>query len=188
MPKVVDPKIRRKDIVATTSALLASGGPEALSLRKIAEKAGCTIGLINHWFSSKDDLIEAVLDDAANAAIERCKQALDNPDVTLEQVVCEFLPLDRNRASELRVWLVFWGLSIARPALRRGYKRRVAGMREQLSDEIQRRAIVTEDVAQFVDVLMASLDGIAVNALADPDYWTGPRQRETLRWLLQRIT
>ena len=188
MPKVVDPMIRRKDIVAATSALLASSGPEALSLRKIAEKAGCTIGLINHWFSSKDDLIEAVLDDAANAAIERCKKVLNNPDVTLEQVVCEFLPLDKNRTSELRVWLVFWGLSIARPALRRGYKQRVAGMREQLSDEIQHRAIVTKDVVQFVDVLMASLDGIAVNALADPDYWTATRQRETLRWLLQRIT
>ena len=188
MPKVVDPMIRRKDIVAATSALLASSGPEALSLRKIAEKAGCTIGLINHWFSSKDDLIEAVLDDAANAAVERCKKVLEQPDVTLEQVVCEFLPLDRNRTSELRVWLVFWGLSIARPALRRGYKQRVLGMREQLSNERQRRAVVAKDVVQLVDVLMASLDGIAVNALVDPDYWTATRQRETLQWLLQRIT
>ena len=44
--------IARKDIVVVTSDLLALGRPKTLLLDKIAEKAGWTIELINHWFSS----------------------------------------------------------------------------------------------------------------------------------------
>ena len=34
---------------------------------------------------------------------------------------------------------------------------------------------------------MATLDGIAVNALADPDYWNPSRQRRVLDQLLAKL-
>ncbi|MEO0962359.1 MAG: TetR/AcrR family transcriptional regulator [Pseudomonadota bacterium] len=188
MPRVADPKVRRAEVVAAAAALIASEGPEALSMRKIAYQAGCTIGLLNHWFKSKDDLIEAVLDHAATAGVDRVHAAMHNPDITIEDVVREFLPIDEGRSSEMRVWLVFWALSIGRPNLRKGYSRRVQTMREELTREVTARGIVTKDVTQFIDTLMATIDGISVNAIAEPDYWTIDRQVETLRWFLTRYT
>lgn len=156
-------------------------------MRKIAERVGCTIGLLNYWFKSKNELIEAVLDEASTAAVARCAAVLAEPDATLEKVVCEFLPLDGKRTAELRVWLVFWALSIAHPQLRKGYSKRVREIRRQLCEELDERSLVEGDVTPVVDALMSALDGIAVNALADPNYWTRKRQRRTLRWLLERI-
>ncbi len=186
MPRVADPKVRRAEVVSAAAALIAAEGPEALSMRRIAEQAGCTIGLLNHWFKSKDDLIEAVLDHAASAGVDRVHAAMDSPDITIEDVVREFLPLDEERSAELRVWLVFWALSIGRPSLRRGYSQRVQTMREELSREVRARGIITRDVTRFIDTLMAALDGISVNAIAEPDYWTVDRQVKTLRWLLAK--
>lgn len=186
MPRVADPKVRRAEVVSAAAALIAAEGPEALSMRKIADQAGCTIGLLNHWFKSKDDLIEAVLDHAATAGVDRVRAAMEDPDVKLEKVVQEFLPLDEERTAELRVWLVFWALSIGRPSLRRGYSQRVQAMRDGLAKEVKARGLVTRDVMQFVDTLMATLDGMSVNAIADPDYWTVDRQIKTLRWMLKQ--
>ncbi len=186
MPRIADPEVRRAEIVAAAAALIAAEGPEALSMRRIAEQAGCTIGLLNHWFKSKNDLIEAVLDHAAAAGVERVMTAMENSDVKLEEVVRQFLPLDKERTDELRVWLVFWALSIGRPELRRGYNERLTAMRQELSREIEQRKLVTEDLTQFIDALMATLDGMAVNAIADPDYWTTKRQIQTLRWMLTK--
>ena len=184
MPRVADAKLRRAEIVTAAMSLVAAEGPEALSMRKIANHAGCTIGLLNHWFSNKDDLIEAILDTASSAAVSRAKIALAQPEVTLEDIAFEFLPLDATRREELRIWLVFWALSISRPALRKSYAKRVSIMREELYIEIERRGIVSKCITEFVDTLMTTLDGISVNALVDPDYWTADRQRKVIRWLL----
>lgn len=187
MPRAAQREQRRAEIVAAAARLIAMQGPDALSMRKIAAEAGCTIGLLNHWFDGKDELIEAVLEHASSAAVVRSHAATDDPSVTLEDVLLEFLPLDEERTHELRVWLVFWALSIGKPHLRVGHARRVAGIRNDFKSGLTERAIVTRDVDQFVDALMATLDGIAVNAIADPDYWNVERQTDTLRWTLARL-
>ena len=50
----------KENIVANTIALIreSSGDTESISIRKIAERAGIGIGLVNHYFQSKEHLIE----------------------------------------------------------------------------------------------------------------------------------
>lgn len=50
---------RRSALIAATQALVAEGGPEAATVRAIAERAGVTPGLIRHYFQSKDELNRA---------------------------------------------------------------------------------------------------------------------------------
>ncbi|MEM7016024.1 MAG: TetR family transcriptional regulator C-terminal domain-containing protein [Pseudomonadota bacterium] len=185
MPRVVDPEQRRTEVVCAAFSLLARDGVEALTMRAVAQEAGCTIGLLNHWFNSKDHLVEAALEHAVTTAIARCKQLAQDPETTLEQVVSEFLPLDSTRTDELRVWLAFWALSIGRSALRESHRLRVEDIRTSLTVEISKLVDNNTDVAQFVDVLMALLDGITVNALVNPEYWTTERQRKSLLWALK---
>jgi TetR/AcrR family transcriptional regulator, transcriptional repressor of bet genes len=47
---------RRSALISATQALVAEGGPEAATVRAIAERAGVTPGLIRHYFQSKDEL------------------------------------------------------------------------------------------------------------------------------------
>lgn len=50
---------RRAALIAATQELVAEGGPEAATVRAIAERAGVTPGLIRHYFQSKDELNRA---------------------------------------------------------------------------------------------------------------------------------
>lgn len=50
---------RQGDLIAAALDLIAAGGPQAATVRAIAEKAGVTPGLIRHYFRTKEDLIAA---------------------------------------------------------------------------------------------------------------------------------
>lgn len=50
---------RQGDLIAAALDLIAEGGPQAATVRAIAERAGVTPGLIRHYFRTKEDLIGA---------------------------------------------------------------------------------------------------------------------------------
>lgn len=54
---------RREALVAATQALVAEGGPEAATVRAIADRAGVTPGLIRHYFAHKEGLMRAAFHD-----------------------------------------------------------------------------------------------------------------------------
>jgi TetR/AcrR family transcriptional repressor of bet genes len=50
---------RREALIAAALDLVAIGGPQAATVRAIADRAGVTPGLIRHYFSSKEELTRA---------------------------------------------------------------------------------------------------------------------------------
>ncbi len=50
---------RQKALIESTLRLMATGGPEAATVRTISEEAGVTQGLIRHYFTSKEELFLA---------------------------------------------------------------------------------------------------------------------------------
>lgn len=62
---------RRSDTVAEIKAIalshLASGGPDALSLRAVARDLGVSVQALYHYFDSRDALITALISDAFTA-------------------------------------------------------------------------------------------------------------------------
>ena len=50
---------RRDALIVAALDLVAAGGPQAATVRAIAERAGVTPGLIRHYFSSKEELTRA---------------------------------------------------------------------------------------------------------------------------------
>jgi TetR/AcrR family transcriptional regulator, transcriptional repressor of bet genes len=47
---------RREALIAAAMELVSEGGPQAATVRAIAERAGVTPGLIRHYFSGKEEL------------------------------------------------------------------------------------------------------------------------------------
>ncbi len=50
---------RRDDLIAAALDLVSEGGPQAATVRAIAQRAGVTSGLIRHYFSTKEELTRA---------------------------------------------------------------------------------------------------------------------------------
>ena len=50
---------RRDDLISAALDLVSEGGPQAATVRAIAQRAGVTPGLIRHYFLTKEDLTRA---------------------------------------------------------------------------------------------------------------------------------
>ena len=62
MPKIVDHDQRRAELLEPCLSLFASRGFHALSVREIARNLNVTTGTIYHYFQSKSELFEKMLE------------------------------------------------------------------------------------------------------------------------------
>jgi TetR/AcrR family transcriptional regulator, transcriptional repressor of bet genes len=108
------PQVRRRALIDATIECLKRYGHEGLSIRTISAQAGVSVGLINHHFPNKDELIAAAyrhfngeLVGGMQAAVERAGKS---PAARLRAFLeASFAPPNLD-ADVLAVWVVFWGL------------------------------------------------------------------------------
>ena len=68
MPRHEDPK---KTLVQTALKLFASRGYHAVSIADIVRESGCTRGALYHYFSSKEELGYAAIDESVRLVVEQ---------------------------------------------------------------------------------------------------------------------
>ena len=108
------PQVRRQALIVATIECLKRYGHDGLSIRTISAQAGVSVGLINHHFPNKDELIAAAyrhfngeLIAGMQAAVER---AGASPEARMRAFLeASFAPPNLD-ADVLTVWVVFWGL------------------------------------------------------------------------------
>jgi AcrR family transcriptional regulator len=107
------PAQRRAALIAATIECLKRYGHDGLSIRTISAQAGVSVGLINHHFPNKDELVAAAfrhfnreLVDGLKAAAARAESPVARLRAFLE---ASFSPPNLD-TDVLAVWVVFWGL------------------------------------------------------------------------------
>ncbi|MFI8933180.1 TetR/AcrR family transcriptional regulator [Streptomyces sp. NPDC053474] len=55
-----DRAARRTELLAAAASLIAQEGYASVSLRKVAQRAGCTTGTVTYYFASKEELVIAL--------------------------------------------------------------------------------------------------------------------------------
>ena len=123
MPPITDHAQRRERIVNAACQVLATAGLDGFSMRRIAKAAGCTTGMVTHYFSSKRALVGAALDHIRQDHDDRARARLAADPSDPAAALAELLPLDPERANSLRVWLGFYAAAVADATLRRHQQR-----------------------------------------------------------------
>lgn len=82
---------RRSALIAATQTLVAEGGPEAATVRAIAERAGVTPGLIRHYFQSKDELTRAAYRALMDGMTDKGADAIEGVGARPEERLAAFL-------------------------------------------------------------------------------------------------
>jgi TetR/AcrR family transcriptional regulator, transcriptional repressor of bet genes len=107
------PEQRRAALIAATIECLKRHGHEGLSIRTISAQAGVSVGLINHHFPNKDELIAAAFSHFNRELVDTLKTAAaraDTPAARLRAFLeASFSPPNLD-ADVLTVWVVFWGI------------------------------------------------------------------------------
>ncbi len=108
------PQVRRQALIDATIECLKRYGHEGLSIRTISAQAGVSVGLINHHFPNKDELVAAAyrhinseLVQGMHAAVAR---AGSSPQARLRAFLEAWFSAPSLDADALAVWVVFWGL------------------------------------------------------------------------------
>ncbi len=185
MPRIADKEERREQVVEAAFRVISREGLSGTSMRAVAKEAGCTIGLINHWFASRDDLIEATFDRAIEMKMERATAIVAEPASYIE-AASQFLPIDAERRDDAKVWIAFYAMVICGSEHEHRRAARCNAVRKVMIEGLRQfKPLAT--CHDIVDRIFVLVDGIAINALLDPKRWTRSRQRAVLRECLEDV-
>ena len=119
MPKIVDPEQRRTEIIHGLWAVIYERGIHAVTYQAVAQAAGVSVGRIQHYFDSKQDLVHAGCRAMVGAAAEAHEQRADSlePLEALTELLLQ--PIPRSDAFRLgsAVWYVYLAQTVADPQI-----------------------------------------------------------------------
>lgn len=131
---------RRESLIHAALELMGEGGPRAVTVRAIAEKAGITPGLIRHYFASKDDLVRAsylTLMERLNSDSQASADMASTPAKAIGAIVLDCLRPPVMEGGRIRLWAGFLHLVHSDPALREVHKATYLAFRDRLQALIQ---------------------------------------------------
>jgi TetR/AcrR family transcriptional repressor of bet genes len=169
-------RARLSDAVFTT---LAELGPTGLTLRAVAERAGCTTGLVLHTFPDKRALLlhaRDVLHERTRVRAAASEAAAPDPAAAVRAVAT-----DADRAAEARVWVGFLAAALGDPVLARRHATNARAFAERLTRLLATATgLPTAVCAVRAAALSATVEGVTALAAGDPDRWTTEQQTSAL--------
>ncbi|MER6916676.1 TetR family transcriptional regulator C-terminal domain-containing protein [Streptomyces sp. NPDC000594] len=126
MPRTADHDGRRRQIAVAVRELISEHGLDAVTVARTAATAGISVGLVQHYFRTKDDMLlhafTEVSAEIRGRAEEHIRAGTEHRRPIariLAEVMAEFIPLDERRRTEYRVTRAFAGRALDAPALAR---------------------------------------------------------------------
>ena len=142
MPKRVDPLARRRSIAQAVFRLAAARGADAVSLREVAEEAGVSLGLVQHYFRSKDEMLLFALDHMRDRVAGRLRSRLADladagPRDIVRAVLTELLPADEDTRAEAVISVAFYSRAAVTPAYATALRRGLADLLDIITDQLR---------------------------------------------------
>jgi AcrR family transcriptional regulator len=108
------PPVRRQALIEATIECLKRYGHDGLSIRTISAQAGVSVGLINHHFPNKNELVAAAYRHINASLIAGMQAAVarvgKSPRARMRAFLEAWFSAPSLDADALAVWVVFWGL------------------------------------------------------------------------------
>lgn len=124
MPKQVDHQARREQITGAVYRLIAQRGFDAVSLREVAAEAGVSMGLVQHYFKTKDQMLHFALErmhDRVGRRLQRRLAGLAEPRTTkavLRAMMLEAIPTNDESRADACVSMAFFNRALVEPSYR----------------------------------------------------------------------
>ena len=168
MPKIVDHDERRLAIIEATWRVIAREGIAGATTRGIAKEAGCSSGVLAHYFADKAALMTAAMLAGHAEVHARLDPALTGL-ASVRQYMLECLPLDERRRFLAVVEASFWGQAVGNPRLVDLYAAEMEGFRGTLRERLVQARDQGElrpgvDVEAAVHELHVLNDGLSIQA------------------------
>lgn len=166
----------RSRLLEAALSCIADDGYQGTTVRKIAERAQVTAGLVRHHFAGKDALLVETyrhINQRALARMADAVQACDN-DVgrALDTAIRAFFPEDLRNPHQMRIMVVFWGLVLTSPEIAKIQKETNAAFQVHLVQLIERYLAPRDDAAEVANGIIAIADGLWLECCLNPGRMT----------------
>jgi len=182
MSKIVDVDQRRLELARATANVIARRGVAGASLREVAAEAGWTTGTLVHYFTDKRELLaftlETSLEQRRTTRAQRTDLDASDP---LRALLSVALPADDEGRLHWTVTVAFAAHAASDDRLQRVQRDAYRSFRSHLvALLLENEPLTTDDATVEAERLIALVDGIALQALFDPETWPPERQYDAL--------
>ena len=169
------PEKRRSDLIDAAIRCLAEGGMAAFKMERVAAEAGVSLGLVSHYFTSKDELLtemyrRALYDDVNRMVEDGEALSAGSPARRLCRMIDSIIDPKYLKPANLTIWLTLWGEIIINPALRRTHRTLYRGYMDLLSRLIAAVAAERQrpiDASEMARNFQALVDGLFLERALD---------------------
>jgi AcrR family transcriptional regulator len=167
--------VRREALIAAVLELVADGGPKAATVRAIAARAGVTAGLIRHYFTTKDELVQEsyrhMMDRMTADTTSVVESMADDPVERLATFVTASLVPPVVDPARLGLWAGFIHGVQRDPDMRKVHIQTYLSYRDHLQDLISRAPVKMAKPCPRAAAIAcnAVIDGLWMEASAAPE-------------------
>lgn len=181
MTRHAAPEERRLQLAEAALAVAAEVGLDAVTVARVAAQAGVSVGLVQHHFPTKQELMVQVYGRALERVLSRVAEVVAGRESagssirdTMVAGLAELLPTDADRRAEAAVRAQFHGRAVTDQAL----AEQAAGTREAVLAQVAQavtngrecgETAAGADPIRAAWGLWALTDGLAATMLATPD-------------------
>ena len=122
MPKLGMGPVRREQICRAAASVISEQGFAGTTMRMVAEEAGVSTGMLNHYFANRMEMLEETLVFVSQRQQARERAAIEGIEPgerRLRALVRTVLPTDQDTVEAWRVWIAAHGASVRLSELRR---------------------------------------------------------------------
>jgi AcrR family transcriptional regulator len=186
--------IRREQICRAASTVIAREGFSGTTMRVVAEEAGVSTGMLNHYFANRQDLLMHALTFVSERAHGRLVAALDGIPPGRERIVALLDSMladgeDQEAGETWRVWINAYGEAVRLPELRHTIEARLNSWYALLDHALE--GLVPAEAEGEIPWswrLDALLNGLSIRALTSETSLSSAQIRdEVLRMVLREV-
>lgn len=175
----LSPEQRRGDLIQATFECIAEYGLDGTNVRRVAEMAGVTNGLIRHYFPSKEALIEetyrTITGSMTELARDAAGQAGSDPKARLRAFVVASLSAPFASEQYLSFWSTFVGRILVNERMQAVHREGFFEYRAELGEMIEQvcasegRNLTEERKRSLVVRVNALIDGLWIETCLAAD-------------------
>ncbi|MDR0242923.1 MAG: TetR/AcrR family transcriptional regulator [Burkholderia sp.] len=183
MPKIVDRDEKRREIGQVILRVMGRDGLGALTIRGIAREGGFSSGVLAHYFTNKEEMVQFAFETVAEMAFERIheKLAVARSGLQKLQILVEELLPSHEDDIESIVAIAFWGTALHDEPLLQQFHDRYENWRNHVRDALMEAVANGEierpqHVEDEVDLIVSATDGLLVSLTLDPKRFSKARK------------
>jgi len=180
VPKKIDHQVRRLQLLDALWRITRRDGWDAISLRKVAAEAGVSMGMVQHYFTTKDEMLRFAVEMMEEDVRQRIRERVaklptpPGPRLLVWTVLSEMIPSPARRSEEVEAAGIFMRRFTLSPASAARFARSGAELRQAIKDQILLARKGSEaDADRDAGGLIAILNGLMF------DFVTGAQTSET---------